>query len=186
MSGLNERSKRQIALLASDDLDELQVEEARRSIDSCPHCRTHWTRVRGCLDVLERAGKECPLVPGFSLWPMVESRLTRSTALRPERFNGWVPALSMAAACIALLIAGQLETSPQEFGDSESTPPVRRIRVNPVFLPDAGFDGRAAPLRPDEAASLGSTFENAGMSAPLLPFDQPAYGLGPSTGRGIE
>lgn len=186
MSGLNERSKRQIALLASDDLDELQAEEARRSIDSCPHCRTHWTRVRGCLDVLERAGKESASVSGFSLWPVVESRLTRSTVRRPERFNGWVPALSMAAACIALLIAGQLERSPQEFGDSESAPPVPRIRVNPVFLPDTDFDGRLAPLDSRGGRSLRSSLEEAGMSAHLWPLEGPAYGPGPSIGRGIE
>jgi Zn-finger nucleic acid-binding protein len=181
MSGLNERSKRQIALLASDDLDAIQAEEARRSIDSCPHCRGHWTRVRGCLDLLERAGKESASVPDFSVWPAVESRLAPSSVRKPERFNGWVPALSMAAACIALLIAGQLESAPQDFLDGESVP-APRVSVNPAFLPEPGFDGQVTPLRGDEPSPFGPTFDDAGVYGPFslsggVPFE-PRWRIG--------
>lgn len=169
MSGLNERSRRQIALLASDDLDKAQAEEARRSINSCPHCKGHWTRVRDCLDLLERAGKESAPVPDFSLWPAVESRLIPSSVRRLERFNGWVPALSMAAACIALLIAGQMESAPQDFLDAESAP-VSRINVSPVFLSEAGPDGRVTPVYRDEPSPLGLLFEDADVDDPFSPF----------------
>jgi hypothetical protein len=108
MTGLSERTKRQIALLAGDDLEAEQSEEIRRSVDACPDCRRHWLRVRGCLDVLERAGKANEPTPEISLWPALEVRLRpASVARRADKFNGWIPALSMAAACIALLIAGQ-------------------------------------------------------------------------------
>ena len=109
MSFLNERSKRQIALLAGDDLEGEQVGEAQRNIDLCSDCRQHWIHVRGCLDVLDRAGKTT-WPQDSRLWPAIESRLRSTvTPARPQEFNGWVPALSMAAACIALLIAGRLD-----------------------------------------------------------------------------
>src|SRR5690606_36061208 len=42
--------------------------------------------------------------------PSIEKRLRPPAVMAArEDFNGWVPALSMAAACIALLIAGQMD-----------------------------------------------------------------------------
>ena len=109
MSGLHERARQQIALLAGDDLEGEELEEAQRSVESCPDCRSHLHRLRGCLDVLEHSGKSTGAVSGPSLWPAIESRLQPIAVRRADRFNGWVPALSMAAACIALLIAGQMD-----------------------------------------------------------------------------
>lgn len=127
MSGINERVRRRIALLAGDDLEGVDAEEARRSVGSCPNCRGHWTRVRGCLDVLERVGKQAEPAPMASLWPAIEAQLNRPVVLAPERFNGWVPALSMAAACIALLIAGRNDVPlPQDAVDGSWTAAVFR------------------------------------------------------------
>jgi hypothetical protein len=121
MSSLNELMKSQIALLAGDDLeDEEEIRDVRRSIESCPHCRQHWVRLRGCVDVLDRAGRSTERVSSPSLWPSIGSRLQRTSYVRRDRFNGWVPALSMAAACIALLVAGQMDGfSPQELPASD-------------------------------------------------------------------
>jgi hypothetical protein len=121
MSGLNELMRSQIALLAGDDLeDDEQIREVRSSIESCPHCRQHWVRLRGCIDVLDRAGRSADGAAVPSLWPAIGSRLQKTSCVRRDRFNGWVPALSMAAACIALLIAGQMDTvSPQELPASD-------------------------------------------------------------------
>ncbi|MGC1272789.1 MAG: hypothetical protein WBC44_03715 [Planctomycetaceae bacterium] len=117
MSELNERARRQIALLAGDDLEGEQQDEARRYVDSCPDCRGHWLRLRGCLDVLDCAGKTSGPGAETSLWPVIESRLRPTVVMRrSDQFNGWVPALSMAAACIALLIAGQMDgVAPVDF-----------------------------------------------------------------------
>lgn len=143
MSEFNERSKRQIALLAGDDLEGVATEEVRESIESCPKCRGHWIRVRGCLDLMERVGKEGPdPIDVASLWPALEPRLRRPVVLRAERFNGWIPALSMAAACIALMIAGQLETPPAEFSDGSfpaerpATSPMLSLIGNPLEVPE--------------------------------------------------
>ena len=108
MSELTARTKRQIALLVGDDLEVTEQAEARQSVESCPMCREHWVRLRDCMDAIEYAGKSVDVRPGASLWPRIESQLRSSVVVRrSERFNGWVPALSMAAACIALLVAGQ-------------------------------------------------------------------------------
>lgn len=117
MSGLNERTKRRIALLAGDDLEGEDVEEIRRLIASCPDCQRYWIRVRGSLDILERSGSSTEQWKE-ELWPGMESRLRAAVApARPPKFNGWVPALSMAAACIAMLVAGQMDATWHQEGN---------------------------------------------------------------------
>ena len=175
MSEFNERSKRQIALLAGDDLEGVSAEEARRSIEACPKCRGHWTRVRGCLDLMERAGKECPEpADGVSLWPALEARLSRPVVLRAERFNGWVPALSMAAACVALMIAGQLETLPPQdsldggfpVGGSAAASMVSLAR-NPVEIPEQSDRPSAEERTPDPF------LDQQAVRGLLFPYEDP-------------
>ena len=118
MSSLNERTKSRIALLASDDLDEEEVGEVRQLIASCPQCRRHWVRVRGCLDILGRSGDADEVMEEADLWPEIGSqvRLMHQRVDR-DKFNGWVPALSMAAACIAILVAGQMDVTWRQEGN---------------------------------------------------------------------
>jgi len=175
MSGLNERSKRQIALLAGDDLEGLTADEARRSVESCPKCRGHWTRVRGCLDLMERAGKESEPVDGGSLWPALEARLTRPVVLRAERFNGWVPALSMAAACVALLIAGQMEAPPPQDSGEFGFPAGRPIRSPMLSLATARPDRPEPTSRPEDGNVFGSAPESGEFREFSLPYDGPRF-----------
>jgi hypothetical protein len=166
MSGLNERAKRQIALLAGEDLEDGQVEEARRSIELCPECRGHWVRVRGCIDVLDRVGKSAEPVPGSSLWPAIESRLRPTVVVRrPERFNGWVPALSMAAACAALLLAGQLDgIAPQETSPGA---PGELMEANVGNWPRLqAWPGARRPLTSDGMA-FGGSLDGAPVEFPI-------------------
>ena len=118
MSSLNERTKSRIALLASDDLEEEEVGEVRQLIATCPQCRRHWVRVRGCLDILGRSGDADQVMDEPDLWPEIGSQV-RSMHQRVDRdkFNGWVPALSMAAACIAMLVAGQMDATWRQEGN---------------------------------------------------------------------
>ncbi len=108
MSLLNGQTKRQISLLAGDDLEGPHADEARGYVETCPDCRRHWTRVRGCLDVIQRTEgaqrTDAGARPVGSLWPTIEGRLGPTVVPRPEpRFNGWIPAFSMAAACAAVV-----------------------------------------------------------------------------------
>lgn len=115
MAVLSERAKKQIALLAGGDLDGEEALEVRRGIESNLEHRQQWIRCCGCLDVLEKSGSLIAAPEGPSLWPAIEARLRPAEIRRPEKFNGWVPALSVAAACIAVLVAGQMEgtTAPE-------------------------------------------------------------------------
>ncbi len=177
MSGLNERSRHQIALLAGDDLEGSLAEEARRSVDSCPHCRGHWLRIRGCLGALERAGKGSSSLFEASLWPAIESRLTRPMPARPERFNGWVPALSMAAACIALLIAGQMEApSPQDSPDPGS-------RSGPETVLDSRLLMRAGLDRPLPADYHSPPADGTDAVDPATLFQKRFIETGPAEGE---
>ncbi len=104
MSLLNSHTKLQIALLAGDDLEGAEAGETRGQVESCPDCRRHWTRVRGCLDVLHRT--DSGVRPAGSLWPAIEDRLlATSQPLRPRRSRAWIPVFSIAAACLAVALA---------------------------------------------------------------------------------
>lgn len=148
MSRLNERSRRQIALLAGEDLEGVPAEEARRSVESCPNCRGHWARVRGCLDLMERVAKEgAEAGDGASVWPALEARLSRPVVRGSDRFNGWVPALSMAAACIALMIAGQME-APLSEDPADIAFPVGRTITSPMLSLAGNPHVRPEPAAP--------------------------------------
>lgn len=156
MNGPSELIKSQIALLAGDDLEhEEEAQEVRRSIEACPQCRQHWVRLRGCVDVLDRVSRSNPAGPSASLWPEIESRLQRTVSVRQGKFNGWVPALSMAAACIALLLAGQMDgLPPQEMSSADhvvlfggAVSPF--VLGQPTPLPEAPADPSLFRIAPD-------------------------------------
>ncbi|MBA3316270.1 MAG: hypothetical protein M3552_06690 [Planctomycetota bacterium] len=173
MNGLSELVKNQIALLAGDDLENEQTADVRRSIESCPHCRQHWVRLRGCVDVLDRVGRSEGPVSGESLWPAVESRLQRTVSVRPGKFNGWVPALSMAAACIALLAAGQLDgVSPQEMSAADQA----------VLFSGNLTHVRSTPATPIWRGVKGETFRGSVFSVGGFPYDH----LSPTDGEPVS
>jgi hypothetical protein len=74
------------------------------------------------------------------------------TAARgPETFNGWVPALSMASACIALLVAGQLDgVSPQDVAEAESSHAV----LHDGRMPGFSVESVTFPSRPGSFAPV--------------------------------
>lgn len=128
MNALNERTKRRIALLAGEDLDvdDEEARDVRRLIANCPECRRYWMRIRGCLDVLDRCdvteddGNSSDARGGSTpgVWREIEPRLhSLSAKSRRRTFNGWIPALGMTAACIAMLVAGQMDVSWQRDGN---------------------------------------------------------------------
>ncbi len=162
MSGLHERARQQIALLAGDDLEGEEQAEAQQSVTICPDCRDHLLRLRGCLDILDRTGRSAETVSGPSLWPALEPRLQPIAVRRSDQFNGWVPALSMAAACIALLIAGQMDdVAPPDVSGAESfrttfmttgsrlhQVPMMNARSQQVIsLESSGVNPRLMPIR---------------------------------------
>ncbi|WP_145365015.1 hypothetical protein [Stratiformator vulcanicus] len=100
----SDMDRRDIALLAGDDLEDTQVEPVRSKVDSCPHCKNHWNEVTRSLEVLESTAEDVTPSIEDSVWPEVSNRIRRTRNIRPSQSEAarWVPAMSFAAACIAL------------------------------------------------------------------------------------
>jgi hypothetical protein len=100
------RAKTAIALWVGDDLDASSVNDLQSHLAECPVCRDRWLDMRRSLDVLHRV--ETPIDDrgqSGNIWPSVAARiLRRNQARQPQDFNGWVPALAVSAACLAIAV----------------------------------------------------------------------------------
>ena len=107
---LNAHNRRQIALLAGEDLSPADASAAERAVHSCPDCRGHFESVREGLSALgDSAADAHPGTP--SLWPQMRDRLAVvSPAAPPSRMNGWIPAFAVTAAA---LLVGLFAYAPQ-------------------------------------------------------------------------
>lgn len=131
------RAQSDIALWAGDDLDEAGLMGLKRHLAACPECRCYMQEMR----LLMRLVEECPLrdegddaskcVVEGSLWPSLSTRLVTWPASRGDRFNGWIPAVTVAAVCLAMVLIasppqmlaphdGSMVTSAEEDSWSES------------------------------------------------------------------
>ena len=132
---LNAHHRRQIALLAGEDLPPADATAAERSVHSCPDCRGHFESVRDGLAALGRsAGDAHPGTP--SLWPGMRTHLTTlapAPAVKP-RWAGWGPLLAVTAAS---LLAGAFAFGPQ-LGDA-SGPAVGGPGAGTVIPAGDGF-----------------------------------------------
>ena len=112
---LNAHNRRQIALLAGEDLSPADTSAAERSVHSCPDCRGHFESVRDGLTAL--GDSACDAHPGTpSLWPGMRTHLTTlapAPAANP-RWAGWAPLFAVTAAS---LLAAVFAFGPQ-WGDA--------------------------------------------------------------------
>ena len=102
------RAQSDIALWAGDDLDEAGLLSLRRHLEACPECRCYMQEMQ----LLMRLIDECPLreegdeaskeAVEDSLWPSLSTRLVTLSSRRSDHFNGWIPAVSVAAVCLAM------------------------------------------------------------------------------------
>jgi len=100
------RAKSDIALWAGGDLDDRTAMPLERHVAVCPECRDYRQRMSGSLQVLHEPALAAPCNLQDSVWPDVESRLSRqsqSEAQKAERLNRWLPAAAIAAACLAVI-----------------------------------------------------------------------------------
>lgn len=104
------RAQSDIALWAGDDLDEAGLLSLKRHLEACPECRCYMQEMH----LLMRLIDECPLreegdnaskqAVEDSLWPALSTRLVTLSARRSDHFNGWIPAVSVAAVCLAMVL----------------------------------------------------------------------------------
>lgn len=99
------RAKSEIALWVGNDLDENDEQQVARHVARCPQCRDHATELKASLQFLQRPSDDQAIAPQGSIWPAMTAKLAAVDASRHmDRFNGWVPALTVAAACLAIVL----------------------------------------------------------------------------------
>lgn len=100
------QAKSQIALWVGNDLDEADLPELKRHVAQCVCCEGYCAQMQAGLDVLQQADEMPHLPMQGSLWPRVAASIhARGLSPRAHRFNGWVPAAAVAAACVAILLS---------------------------------------------------------------------------------
>lgn len=128
-----------LALWVGNDLDEQQQFIARRHLVECPPCHDYWHELRATQKVLESSRP--PATEHQPLWPEIRAQLAvpMPASATTGRFQGWIPAAALAAACVAVWLGAA---------------------GSPAFAPYglAGhrlFNGPAAsPLTPEAASEL--------------------------------
>lgn len=109
------RAQTDIALWAGNDLDETDRLSLQRHLEACPDCREYQAQMQALMRLVD----ECPLkeqadeasksAVSDSLWPSLSSHLVSLPFRNCDRFNGWIPAVAVAAVCLAMLMVA----SPQ-------------------------------------------------------------------------
>lgn len=156
--------------------------ELRQHIAGCPSCRQHWYGLQQSQRALRSPQTE--VVSRGSLWPGISARLP---ARREPSFNGWIPALAMAAACLAVF-ALSANPSAEPVRDR---PPIPVLQVDaPTIHPGMEFAPRRDPLFDALGERLPQDFR---WSSPpprgglenTIPFDGPPrlWPAGASIGR---
>lgn len=188
------QAKSELALRIGGDLPEAPSLELERHVAVCPSCRTVREGLKSSHSALQEvaaapprpAGPARASSPSDSLWPAVSARLSRRETPRTRQFNGWLPALAVTAASIAVIfVAGQnaaqyARSSASQHPDSWQAP----VQVMPAFYPDDERPGMFSRERiPFDRSTLpevdGRNGPRKSLSLELRPFE----GIGPETTR---
>lgn len=112
------RARANIALWVGDDLDDSAERDLRRHVVDCPACHEYWHDMKTGLQILQDSQGRAKST-GKSLWPSLATALVpeHQYASRPSRFNGWVPAVAVAAACLAMISLANNARLPDDAGD---------------------------------------------------------------------
>lgn len=101
------RARRDIALYIGDDLDDASKRRLKRHLAACPRCRAHYQQVKASLSPLYERDDSAPEPADDhdSIWPGMIIRLPAVEKQREApRFNGWLPAMAVAASCLAIVV----------------------------------------------------------------------------------
>ncbi len=136
------RANAEIALWVGNDLDESAERSLRRHLAKCPGCRKHWRKMKASLRMLQENDEDLSETRDISLWPRLSVALATAEEQNAHgsRFNGWVPALAVAAACLAMISLSN-NTPPVERSNEARPIPVQPIYHDMLPFPDALWDG---------------------------------------------
>ncbi len=165
------RAQSDIALWAGDDLDEAGLRDLRIHLEACPECRKYLEQMQALLQLVDN----CPLrdeadeaslaAVEDSLWPSLSTQLVSLPAPRHDRFNGWIPAVAVAAVCFAMVLVASPPPSPSpettvplsvtgDTGDNRPWSQPAEERQVPTFPPErihrAPIEGLPVDDRPGQ------------------------------------
>ena len=182
-----------IPLWVGKDLEETLHLELEKHLEQCEACQLEAELAQAAYKALQLLG-DLPHERRPSVWPRISRKIQPRKRSVPTqnapRFNGWIPGLVAAAACLLILIvtgdqtrmyqqqaSSQLQAASSNWGtyypihhsqrwNLTSEKPLFSSSSSTVELP-AGFPSHV-PFQPGEAFS--PTFELRGMPS----FDHPA------------
>jgi anti-sigma factor RsiW len=136
------RYRRHLPLWVGGDLDERLALRLRLHVKNCPSCAAAARALRRARSSLEQAAGEPVPMKQQSLWPQLRP-LCR--AEKPQRVDprGWLPTLSLAAACASVLVGMVLLPSVPT-----ATPP---LRAQPRRFDSAAIFGPVSVEQPARA-----------------------------------
>ena len=106
-------AKQDIALWVGSDLDEPAVHRMERHLAQCPPCREYADSMKAALRMLHEPADQ-PDFSRASLWPALCARIdSLENRAQLGRFNGWLPALTVVAASIALILLLDMQPAAQ-------------------------------------------------------------------------
>lgn len=102
------------ALHAGSDAGEPMPADVRRHLAGCAECRDTYRKLRKDLALLQRCETQTDCEKKESSWPELSSKIRSQRAKTRSRdhVNGWIAAVSMTAACLALFLIPVLEPQP--------------------------------------------------------------------------
>lgn len=130
------RARLAIALSVGSDLEEAAEGDVRQHLAGCPACRMHRQELEETLGVLQARPEPEETAACASVWPSLASRLS---PVREQRFNGWIPAAALAAACL-MMVAIVREPQPDQPVFNPYGRPFTSIRVADPLPAPARFE----------------------------------------------
>jgi anti-sigma factor RsiW len=144
------RYRRQLPLWIGGDLEERLALRVRLHVRNCPACAAAAEALRRAHGAVEQAASEPVPVEGDSLWPQIRP-LCRAESPRRSDVRGWLPAVSLAAACVAVVAAVAVLPSVPPPVVVDAPGPSAQAGVSGSF----GFDSTDRPiLRAEEGARV--------------------------------
>jgi hypothetical protein len=171
------RAQSDIALWAGNDLDESSLSCLRRHLAACPACRGYLAEMQALMQLVD----DCPLreeadqasqeAVEDSLWPSLSTRLVALPVPRGDRFNGWLPAVTVAVVCLVMVLVA----SPPRLQTPDD---VHALTATEEAVPGQVQD-QAAPITSQRAPRLRIDSMPVGFRPEELPRFEPVNEMFP-------
>lgn len=126
------QAKSQLALWVGPDGEVIPPRELLEHVNACQCCQQHWKALRQSLDLLELLAEDPEVDGRQSVWPRVSKCIAARYACgHGERFNGWMPAIAVTAAC--LLIVVLTDPAPQNEISVRGADGLGDVRLQQVY-----------------------------------------------------